>query len=90
MSDRELLHTSVCFVCIGYDDGSVLMLTTTLNKDILSNYGVTKLITGTLYDVERKRFYTIDRCIKFVNVYKTKEDMYIDRKEIDCFANRFI
>ena len=87
LSTINLLETQLCYVNVKYDDGSVLIIYTTLNTDILSSY-YANMVEGCLFDVNRYRQISldVDSCESIVI---SETNIYEDN-EVIMFINQFI
>ena len=76
--ELELLKTESCFVNIIYNDGSVLVLHTTLNPKVLAE--------NALFDLDRYRYFRIDDDDDCTQIKITKENIY-ENNELISFIN---
>lgn len=89
MTEKELLEKTICFVKLEFKDKSKVLIRTTLNADILKSYGAS-FVKGALFDLDKKKYYIVDRSIEKVDVFHSEETMNKGVREVDFFANRFI
>jgi hypothetical protein len=82
----ELLLNGIGWVTILYKDGSLRVIHTTLNEDILASYGV-KPRVGFIFDVDRGEFVAFREDATDINV---SSDKPVFTDEVINFANRFI
>ena len=73
--ELELLKTESCFVNIIYNDGSVLVLHTTLNPKVLAKQ-FTYQKENALFDLDRYRYFRIDDDDDCTQIKITKENIY--------------
>lgn len=83
--ELELLKTESCFVNIIYNDGSVLVLHTTLNPKVLAKQ-FTYQKEDALFDLDRYRYFRISDDDDCVQIKITKENIYED-DELILFIN---
>ena len=83
--ELELLKTESCFVNIIYNDGSVLVLHTTLNPKVLAKQ-FTYQKENALFDLDRYRYFRIDDDDDCTQIKITKENIY-ENNELISFIN---
>lgn len=86
-STINLLKTKLCYVNVQYDDNSVLVIYTTLNKDILADY-YANFVEGYLFDVTRYRQIPLD--VNFCESITISETNIYEDNEVIMFINQFI
>ena len=86
MDNFDLLQTTACWVCMHFADTSVRKVHTTLNPDILAEYGVTPR-KNYFYDLEANVFvpFREDACEVTISADRPEYE-----QEVLQFANRFI
>ena len=80
------LKTKEAWVTIKFSDDSVQLIKTTLNEDILANYGVTPRV-GCFYDLIKGRFIPFRTDAVSVSVDNDKPEF---EDEVINFVNKFI
>lgn len=80
------LKTGIAWVTLKFDDDSVLPIKTTLNEDILANYGVAPRV-GYFYDLNKGRFIPFRTDAVSVQVDEHEPEF---EDEVINFVNRFI
>lgn len=83
--ELELLQTESCFVNVIYNDGSVLVLHTTLNPEVLAKQ-FTYQKENTLFDLDRYRYFKINDDDDCTQIKITKENIY-ENDELISFIN---
>lgn len=83
--ELKLLKTESCFVNIIYNDGSVLVLHTTLNPKVLAKQ-FTYQKENALFDLDRYRYFRIDDDDDCTQIKITKENIY-ENNELISFIN---
>lgn len=86
--DIEILQKEICYVSFVYDDGSVLVLHSTLNPSILAKY-YSYVKDGFLFDIDRFKYFPVDGEDDCVEIKITKNNPYSD-DEVIIFLNSFI
>ena len=83
--ELKLLEKEECFVNVEYNDGSVLVLHTTLNKELLAKqYTYNK--DNALFDLDRYRYFIIEDDNDCTQITITKENIY-ENDELISFIN---
>lgn len=83
--ELELLKKKSCFVNVMYNDGSVLVLHTTLNQEVLAKqYAYQK--ENALFDLDRYRYFVLDDDSDCTQIKITEENIYKD-DELILFIN---
>ena len=82
----EELEEKLCYVLFTFDDGTKQMIRTTLNRDILRNYGVSPR-EGQLFNVLHSEWVYVRSDASYVDVSGEKPEM---EGKLNAFANRFI
>ena len=82
----EELNKKLCYVLFTFADGTKQMIRTTLNRDILRNYGVSPR-KGQLFDVLHSEWIYVRSDASYVDISEEKPEM---EGKLDAFANRFI
>ena len=83
----EELQKGFAWVTLTYEDNSVKILYTTLNKEILTRKGIT-LPNNNLYDFNFREYVRFDNS-KIIDIAISK-DKPLFEQEVLNFANRFI
>lgn len=83
----EILNKGIGWVVQTMADGSVRVIRTSLNKDVLNSYGVQPR-ESYLFDLDRGTFYPIREDAVSIDVYDKKP--VIDDKGVSDFVNKFI
>lgn len=82
----EELQKRVCFVTFEFDDGSKQIIKTTLNKEILLQYGAAPK-DGFLYDISHAEYVKLRTDATNVIISTERPE---SKGVLDSFANRFI
>lgn len=83
--ELDLLEKEVCFVNVEYNDGSVLILHTTLNQEVLAkSFAYRK--ENSLFDIDRYRYFVIDDDDDCIRIRITQENIY-EHDEVISFIN---
>jgi hypothetical protein len=82
----DYLQKNIGYVCFSYDDGSVVVIHTTMNKEMLAGLEYNKPELG-LYDVDKYRW--IDLSFISSDSVMTITDTPPRLSEVNSFVNRF-